>query len=54
MSSDISQSFTDVTDALSLERKAMAHARRDAEKRLFAVDLGDGIRTPGNTNMTAL
>ena len=43
MSSDISQSFTDVTDALSLERKAMAHARRDAEKRLFAVVMGSSL-----------
>ena len=29
--------FTGVTDAIAAERKAMAQAQRDAEKRLFAV-----------------
>ena len=29
--------FTGVTDAIATERKAMAQAQRDAEKRLFVV-----------------
>ena len=35
--------FTGVTDAIAAERKAMAQAQRDAEKRLFAVDLNRQI-----------
>ena len=43
--------FTGVTDAIAAERKAMAQAQRDAEKRLFAVAAraggNSGARGPG-------
>ena len=35
--------FTGVTDAIAAERKAMAQAQRDAEKRLFAVVMGSSL-----------
>ena len=34
---NLEANFTGVTDAIATERKAMAQAQRDAEKRLFAV-----------------